>query len=48
MGMPVYVGCSVDFSELAVEEQMEGLAKIIETVMGKWEQHQKARESGTA
>lgn len=43
MGMPVYVGCSIDLSELVAEEQMEGMAKIIETVMGKWEEHQKEK-----
>ena len=47
-GMPVYVGCSIDFSELVVEEQMEGLTKIIETVMEKWEEHQTAKASGVA
>jgi hypothetical protein len=46
--MPVYVGCSIDFSELVVAEQMEGLAKIIETVMGKWGEHKTAGVSGAA
>ena len=36
MTMPVYVGCSMNFSGLAIEEEMEGLTRIIETVMTKW------------
>ncbi|EEQ84140.1 uncharacterized protein BDCG_00945 [Blastomyces dermatitidis ER-3] len=38
MDMPVYVGCSVDFSDSTVEEEMEGLKKISETVMEKWQE----------
>ncbi|PLB35731.1 proteasome assembly chaperone 4 family protein [Aspergillus candidus] len=38
MGVPVYVGCSIDATalELTVEEEMEGLVKIVETVMERW------------
>ncbi|OJD13761.1 hypothetical protein AJ78_05811 [Emergomyces pasteurianus Ep9510] len=38
MDMPIYVGCSVDFSGCTVEEEMEGLKKILETVMEKWQE----------
>jgi hypothetical protein len=38
MALPVYVGCSVDFAGLTVEEEMEGLTKVIETVVIKWEE----------
>ncbi|KAK2764093.1 hypothetical protein FQN53_007091 [Emmonsiellopsis sp. PD_33] len=43
-GMPVYVGCSVDFSGSTVEEEMEGLKKVVETVMEKWQEHQKQKK----
>ena len=38
MALPVYVGCSMNFSGLIVEEEMEGLTKVIETVMNKWKE----------
>ena len=40
IGLPVYVGCSIDSLGLGlmVEEEMEGLRKIVETVMERWEQ----------
>ncbi|OAX79208.1 hypothetical protein ACJ72_06473, partial [Emergomyces africanus] len=38
MDMPIYVGCSVDFSGSTVEEEMEGLKKILEIVMEKWQE----------
>jgi hypothetical protein len=34
--LPVYVGCSMDFSSSTVEEETEGLTNVIETVMSKW------------
>jgi hypothetical protein len=34
--LPVYVGCSMDLSSLTAEEEIEGLTKVIETVMGNW------------
>jgi len=37
---PAYVGCSMNFSGLMVEEEMEGLTKIINTVMAKWQERQ--------
>lgn len=37
MQMPVYVGCSVEFSGSSAEEEAEGLAKIVQVIMGKWE-----------
>jgi len=36
--LPVYVGCSMNFSGLTVEEEMEGLTKVIETVITKWQE----------
>ena len=40
----MYVGCSIDATalELTVEEEMEGLVKIVETVMGRWQDRQVA------
>ncbi|KAL1953026.1 hypothetical protein VTO42DRAFT_3754 [Malbranchea cinnamomea] len=38
MQMPVYVGCSVDFSGSTVEEETAGLTKIVETILSKWEE----------
>ncbi|CAG7990242.1 unnamed protein product [Penicillium olsonii] len=40
---PVYVGCSIDPHGLGleVEEEMEGLTKIINVIMEKWEEHKK-------
>lgn len=39
MSLPVYVGCSIDprALELAVEEEMEGLSKLVEVIMDRWE-----------
>lgn len=38
MNIPVYVGCSVELSGQAAEEEMEGLAKIVDRILGKWEE----------
>lgn len=38
MNMPVYVGCSVELSGQMAEEEMEGLAKVVDTIMAKWEE----------
>jgi hypothetical protein len=39
MSLPVYVGCSIDprALELAAEEEMEGLSKLVEVIMDRWE-----------
>ena len=39
-GIPAYVGCSINSNQLGLtmEEEMEGLRKIIETIMERWEQ----------
>ncbi|RAQ65923.1 hypothetical protein COH20_011284 [Aspergillus flavus] len=39
MMVPVYVGCSIDPTALGllVEEEMEGLTKIVEVIMQRWE-----------
>ncbi|EAW07306.1 proteasome assembly chaperone 4 family protein [Aspergillus clavatus NRRL 1] len=39
MGLPVYVGCSIDTRalELTVEEEMEGLTKLVQVIMERWE-----------
>jgi hypothetical protein len=39
MNVPVYVGCSIDprALELAVDEEMEGLSKLVEVIMDRWE-----------
>ncbi|KAI9038714.1 proteasome assembly chaperone 4 family protein [Aspergillus affinis] len=36
---PVYVGCSIDPTglSLTVEEEMEGLTKIVDAIMKRWE-----------
>lgn len=43
MTVPVYVGCSIDPTALGllVEEEMEGLTKIVEVIMQRWEQSRK-------
>ncbi|KAL2871921.1 proteasome assembly chaperone 4 family protein [Aspergillus lucknowensis] len=40
MGAPVYVGCSIDPAALSLtpEEEMEGLTKIVDTVIDKWQE----------
>ncbi|KAE8380617.1 hypothetical protein BDV26DRAFT_290207 [Aspergillus bertholletiae] len=40
MRIPVYVGCSIDPTALGllVEEEMEGLTKIVDIIMQKWEE----------
>jgi hypothetical protein len=39
MGVPVYLGCSIDPVALGLlpEEEMEGLTSIVDKVMAKWE-----------
>ncbi|KAL4809209.1 hypothetical protein BDV18DRAFT_156967 [Aspergillus unguis] len=39
MGVPVYLGCSIDPVSLGLfpEEEMEGLTGIVDRVMAKWE-----------
>ncbi|EEP82209.1 predicted protein [Uncinocarpus reesii 1704] len=37
MNIPVFVGCSIDLSGQVVEEEAEGLAKIVDTIMRRWE-----------
>lgn len=43
MGVPVYVGCSIDAAATGTtaEEEMEGVAKIVEVVMQRWEERGK-------
>ncbi|KAL4880222.1 hypothetical protein BJY04DRAFT_191955 [Aspergillus karnatakaensis] len=40
MGVPVYLGCSIDPTALGLlpEEEMEGLTKIVDTVMARWDE----------
>ncbi|KAG0158389.1 20S proteasome chaperone domain-containing protein [Penicillium digitatum] len=47
--MPVYVGCSIDPHGMGLEvaEEMEGLSKIINVIMEKWEAH-KQEKSGSS
>lgn len=44
MGVPVYVGCSIDSTALGlvVEEEMEGLKRIVEVIMERWEKRRQA------
>lgn len=39
MKIPVYVGCSIDPTAIGLmaEEEMEGLTKIVNVVMERWE-----------
>ncbi|KAE8353341.1 hypothetical protein BDV28DRAFT_133293 [Aspergillus coremiiformis] len=43
MKIPVYVGCSIDPVALGllVEEEMEGLTKIVDVIMKRWEETRK-------
>nr|ADI24966.1 unknown [Penicillium aethiopicum] len=47
--IPVYVGCSIDPHSMGLEvaEEMEGLTKIVNVIMEKWEEHkqEKARSA---
>lgn len=40
MGVPVYVGCSIDPVALGLlpEEEMEGLTGIVDKVMARWDE----------
>lgn len=38
--LPVYVGCSMNFAGLMVEEEMEGLSKLIDTIMTQFKELQ--------
>ncbi|EZF26406.1 hypothetical protein H112_01410 [Trichophyton rubrum D6] len=42
MKMPVYVGCSADFSGMLVEEETEGLTKVVNTIMAEWEKQRQS------
>lgn len=39
---PAYVGCSMDFAGTTMEEEMEGLSKVIDTVLAAWSKHNAA------
>lgn len=43
--MPTYVGCSMNFAGTTVEEEMEGLSKVIDTVLTSWSRHRETRET---
>ncbi|KAJ5780033.1 hypothetical protein N7457_005193 [Penicillium paradoxum] len=47
--IPVYVGCSIDphAMGLEVEEEMEGLAKIVNVIMEQWEEHKQEKAGNT-
>ncbi|CAG8012014.1 unnamed protein product [Penicillium nalgiovense] len=47
--IPVYVGCSIDPHGMGLEvaEEMEGLTKIVNVIMEKWEEH-KQEKAGSA
>ena len=38
MNRPVYVGCSIKAEQLGLtmEEEMEGMRAIVDTIMGRW------------
>ncbi len=39
---PVYVGCSMNFAGTTIEEEMEGLTKVVDTIMTGWNKHKAA------
>ncbi|KAJ5945361.1 hypothetical protein N7516_005529 [Penicillium verrucosum] len=43
--IPVYVGCSIDPHGMGLEvaEEMEGLTKIVNVIMEKWEEHKQEK-----
>jgi len=43
MSMPVYVGCSINFSGITTDEEIEGLRKVIGMVLARWEEHQQKK-----
>ena len=38
MNIPVYVGCSLKFPGLLVDEEMQSLTELIKVIMGEWSQ----------
>ncbi len=47
MSLPVYVGCSINFSGITTDEEMEGLSKVVAVIMGKWEEHRQKQHDPT-
>jgi hypothetical protein len=47
MSTPVYVGCSINFSGITTDEELEGLGKIIGVVMSKWEEQRQSQYPST-
>ncbi|CAI7600427.1 unnamed protein product [Penicillium viridicatum] len=47
--IPVYVGCSIDPHGMGLEvaEEMEGLTKIVNVIMEKWEEHKQEKAENT-
>jgi hypothetical protein len=39
MNVPVYVGSSMKFPELIVEEEMECFTRLTKVIMEQWNQH---------
>jgi hypothetical protein len=39
MNIPVYVGSSMKFPQLIVEEEMESLTQLTKVIMEQWNQH---------
>ncbi|KIW33025.1 uncharacterized protein PV07_04528 [Cladophialophora immunda] len=37
MKHPVYVGCSMDFTGMTAEEEMEGFAAAVDQIMERWD-----------
>ncbi|KAK2762110.1 hypothetical protein FQN54_001117 [Arachnomyces sp. PD_36] len=44
MSIPVYVGCSVEFEGTTVEEETEGLKKVIDSVIEKWNERREGQD----
>ena len=39
----MYVGCSINFAGTVVEEEIEGIRKVVEVVMERWEEEKRRR-----
>lgn len=42
MDIPVYVGCSIQFSGLMVEEEIESFTMLMKVIMNEWDQYENA------
>lgn len=44
IGLPTYVGCSINFAGIMPEEEIEGLSRVVDEIMTKFEGSQAAQD----